>query len=88
MIPSAVVYGSTVLMFGLVSFSGFSIVKRGGLTVRSITIVLTSLIAAFFLSRYATSLSFLSDELKILLAFPISTGAFIAIALELLIPKK
>ena len=88
MIPSAVVYGSTILMFGLVSVSGFSIVKRSGLTVRSIIIVSVSLIVGVLLSRYAGVISFLSDELKMFLAFPVSTGAFSAIALELLVPKE
>lgn len=86
-IPSAVVYGCTILMFGLVSVSGYTIVKKNGLDTRSVVIVSMAILLGLFLSGYSKHFGFLSDELKMFLAFPISTGAFTAIILEFILPK-
>lgn len=86
-IPSPVVYGSTLLMFGLVAFAGLGIIRRNIIATRSISIVGVSLLSGLFLSHFLGSVSFLPDEIKMLLSFPVSTGAFTAIALEMLVPS-
>lgn len=86
-IPSAVVYGSTLLMFGLVALSGFKIISRDGLHKRSIIIACLAITAGLLASGFIEHVPFLSAEIKLLLSFPISTGAFAAILLEFIVPK-
>lgn len=86
-IPSAVVYGSTLLMFGLVALSGFKIISRDGLHKRSIIIACLAITAGLLASGFIEYVPFLSAEIKLLLSFPISTGAFAAILLEFIVPK-
>lgn len=87
-IPSPVVYGTTLLMFGMVALAGVNIVKRGGADMRSVLIVLVSVFMGIFLSVIAKDIPGLSNEIKMFLAFPVSTGAFVAMGLELVFPKS
>ena len=86
-IPGAVIYATTLLMFGMVAFAGINIVKRGGLSVRSVGIVSVAVATGLLLSLVAKTIPGLPDAVTMFLAFPISTGAITAMVLELLWPK-
>ncbi len=88
-IPGAVIYGATLLMFGMVGLAGFSIVKAQPPTGRDWVVVILAIVFG-----YAASLNVhhLSDQLPAavinVIAFPVSTGAMFAIIFEQLIPNN
>ncbi|WP_226662579.1 uracil-xanthine permease family protein [Microbulbifer aggregans] len=82
-IPAALVYGATLLMFFLVLLAGIDIVNAGDNAVKSWPLVITAVIAGVGVSLLARYLPFLPDRLAALLQFPISTGAVIALLIEM-----
>jgi xanthine/uracil permease len=88
-IPGAVIYGATLLMFGMVALAGYSIVKAQPPTRRDWTVVLLAIVFG-----YSTALSaplfadLLSGSVINVIAFPVSTGALFAVIFEQLVPKE
>ena len=87
LLPPAVIYGATLLMFGLVAAAGVNILRNGCAGRRDWLIAACALLGGGVLSQTADSLSFLPQQVRMILQFPVSTGAFIAMALELLLPR-
>lgn len=87
LLPNAVLAGGTLLMFLMVAFAGIDIVRRGATSRRAWFIAIASVGGGVVLSELAGSLSFLHPQLQMLLQFHVSTGAFLAILLELLVPQ-
>ncbi len=81
-IPGIVLYGATILMFLLVLVSGFSIVQANETDDKKWVVVSFSVIAGWFISIGVGSSTFLPIWVSNILAFPISTGALIAILIE------
>lgn len=89
-IPGAVVFGATLLMFGLVAVSGLRVIQAAGPDTRDWVVVAGSLVLGYGIALFADQipgLSALSPELLMILQFPVSTGAMVAVLLELFIPR-
>lgn len=86
LLPNAVLSGGTMLMFLMVAFAGIDIVKRGATSRRAWFIAALSVCGCVLLSEVAVHLDFLHPQLQMLLQFHVSTGAFLAILLELVVP--
>jgi len=86
-IPASVVYGSTLLMFFMVALAGVNLIRKDSPTPRNIAIVSFAVAAGIALSAWIPKQEWIHDYLKMFLAFPVSTGTFIALALELTIPR-
>lgn len=86
-VPAAVVYGSTVLMFGMVALAGVNILQNAGWSSRSLAITLCAIIGGVSLSVAANHIEVFPAQLSMILQFPVSTGAVIAMCLELIIPN-
>ena len=88
LVPGAVLYGATLLMFILVGLAGVSILQHGGADRRAWGIAGLAIAGGWALSQSSGLLSGLPDQLQMMLAFPVSTGAFLAILLEMLVPDS
>ncbi|MEM0955405.1 MAG: solute carrier family 23 protein [Pseudomonadota bacterium] len=86
-LPPAVIYGATLLMFGLVVDAGINILRDGCVGRRDWFIVFTALAGGAVLSQTADQLTALPYQLRMILQFPVSTGALIAMILELIVPR-
>ena len=80
--PGAVLYGATILMFFMVFLSGFNIVSAGEDGVKNWWLVGVAVCSGMLLSVLVPHMGFIPQWLKSLLQFPISTGALIAVLLE------
>ena len=87
LLPPAVIHGATLLMFGLVVDAGINILRHGCTGKRDWLIAACALLGGGALSQAADSLPGLPQQLRMILQFPVSTGAFIAMAMELLLPR-
>ncbi|MEO1116582.1 MAG: solute carrier family 23 protein [Pseudomonadota bacterium] len=87
-LPGAVVSGATLLMFFMVAMSGFHIARADADRKRSRTVVITAVVSGLALGVVGPKLTALPDALRMLVSFPVSSGAFIAMALEVLLPRK
>lgn len=87
-IPSSVIYGSTLLMFMLVGLAGVSILQRGDVGRRGMGIAIISIAGGWGVSLLVPAISLLPDQLAMILQFPVSTGAFIAMFLEYTVNKS
>ncbi|MDA0979336.1 MAG: xanthine/uracil permease, partial [Proteobacteria bacterium] len=87
-IPSVVVFGATLLMFMLVAFSGFRVVELSHPGARDWAVVVGALVLGYVVSIYIDRAAFLSSEVIMVLQFPVSTGAMLAIILEFLVPGR
>ncbi len=86
LLPNAVLAGGTLLMFLMVAFAGIDIIRRGAASKRAWCIAIASVAGGVLLGEVAPHMGFLHPQLQMLLQFHVSTGAFLAMALELLLP--
>jgi len=86
-IPSEVIFGATLLMFMLVAFSGFRVVEMAHPKARDWTVVALAIVLGYVISMYIDRVPNVSPEIIILLQFPVSTGALVALILEFVIPS-
>ncbi len=88
-IPGAVIYGATLLMFGLVGLAGVNIVKAQPPASRDWVIVGLAIVLGYGTSLAAPQFGeVLPLGVINVISFPVSTGALYAVLLELLIPRK
>lgn len=87
-IPSVVIFGATLLMFMLVALSGFRVVELSNPRPRDWTVVALAIVSGYGLSAYADRITFFTEEVTMVLQFPVSTGAMLAILIEFLIPGR
>ncbi len=87
-LPGAVVGGATLLMFIMVALSGVQIAREAEDRRRTIVIVAVSVVAGLALGVVGPRLTMLPEALRMLVSFPVSSGAFIAMGLELALPRK
>ena len=87
-IPPSVIYGSTLLMFSLVIFAGLNILRSSDIGTRGVLISSVSIILGWLISSSVDNFEFLPETLNMLLGFPVSTTAFIAMLMELTLPKS
>lgn len=86
-VPGAVLYGSTLLMFSMVVISGVGILAQSSSKTRDWSIAVAAIVGGWLISYSSNVAPSLPDQLKMILQFPVSTGAFLAMFLELVIPK-
>jgi len=82
--PEAVLHGATLLMFAMVGYSGFRIVQTGSPGRQDWTLVAVSAIGGLFISVFIGHVSFLPPGLVTVMQFPVTTGAFIALCIEII----
>lgn len=87
LLPNAVLTGGTLLMFLMVAFAGIDIVRRNATSLRASFIAVSSVAGGVLIGEVSGELDFLHPQLQMLLQFHVSTAAFLAIALELLVPS-
>ena len=87
-VPGAVIYGSTLLMFMLVGLAGFAILKGGKVGRRGQGIAAVSILGGWGISFLVPHMSYLPGQVSMILQFPVSTGAFLAMFLELVVQKS
>ena len=80
--------GSTLLMFSLVIFAGLNILKSSDIGKRGVLISCVSIICGWLISSNVDNLESLPETLMMLLSFPVSTTAFIAMLMELTLPNS
>lgn len=81
-IPDAVLYGASLLLFAMVGLAGFRIVATGDANKSDWLLVGSSAILGWLLSMFAGNLGFLPEEVVTVIQFPVTTGALIALLLE------
>ncbi len=86
-IPSEVIFGATLLMFMLVAFSGFRVVEMAHPKARDWSVVALAIVLGYVISMSIDLVPNVSPEIVILLQFPVSTGALVALILEFVIPS-
>lgn len=82
-IPDAVLYGATLLLFAMVGWAGIRIVNTGNPGITDWLIVSVSIAIGWLLSVSVASFGFLPEGLVTVLQFPVTTGALIALLIEL-----
>ena len=87
LMPGAVLYGATLLMFFMVFLSGISIVNSGAQKSRRWGVVITAVGCGLLLSFCVPYLDFIPSWLVTFLTFPVSTGAVIALVVEIVMCK-
>ncbi len=85
-LPGAVLYGATLLMFLMVGVSGYRIVAERAAGRRDWLIVVAAIIGGLACGALVPKISGLPPAVANVLGFPVSSGAFIALILELCIP--
>lgn len=86
LMPKALLYGATGLMFALISVSGFRIIKVSKHARRSWGIAGIATFFALGLSFMTSHMNGLHPQLQLLLGFPVAMGTLMAIILELVLP--
>jgi xanthine/uracil permease len=86
-IPAVAVFGATLLLFIMVAVAGIQLVLSGGFDVRSGVIVAVSVTGGYIVSEWVPQVAWVPQALQAVLGFPVSTGAFIAVLLELVWPS-
>ena len=87
-LPGAVVSGATLLMFVMVAISGLHIARGDRERRRSARIVPAAVIGGLVLGVVGPRVPMLPDALRMLVSFPVSSGAFIAMGLEIVLPRE
>lgn len=85
--PAAVLFGATLLMFAMVGLSGLRVVLLGQPRRRDWLVVGIAMAGAYLIPALAAAIPALPEPLRILLQFPVSTGAFMAVLAELVLPR-
>ena len=85
MIPGGVVHGATGFLFALIAYTGWTISRdRAQTGVRTLIIASTCSLGLMAIPGFLGSLQIsIPTYLSILLGFPVATGTFIAIALQI-----
>ncbi len=86
-LPGAALYGATLLMFLMVGISGYKIVAERAAGLRDWIVVAISVAGGLACGWIVPQLG-LPEALASVLSFPVSSGAFIALVLELSVPKS
>ncbi|NQY02106.1 MAG: purine/pyrimidine permease [Halieaceae bacterium] len=87
-LPKGVLYGATGLMFALVAWSGLQIILNAEPGKRTWLICSLAMAGGLLAAQAPALLPNLSPTLAMLLGFPVSSTTFLAIFLELLIPRS
>lgn len=87
-IPGVVIYGATLLMFVLVGISGFRVIQDSHPNRRDYLVVVFAILLGYLVSSFIDQVPGLPAEVVTILQFPVSTGAMLAIVLELIIPGR
>ena len=82
LIPDAVLYGATLLLFGMVGYAGIRIVGAGSGQRDDWLLVGCSVAIGWWLSIYINVFDFLPPGVITVIQFPVTTGTFIAIFVE------
>lgn len=86
--PSPVLGGATIALFGMVATSGMKIVTKNGLTDRKIFILSIALSFGLGVTFRPDVVAQLPEVISTVLSSGITVGAIIAIGLNLLLPEK
>jgi NCS2 family nucleobase:cation symporter-2/xanthine permease XanP len=86
-LPEAVLYGSTLLLFLMVARAGWGLLAGGAIGRRGWCIAAGAAIGGWALAEI-TARAGLEGPAVLFLQFPVSNGAFLAMALELLVPRR
>lgn len=84
--PEPVLYGGTLLMFIMVGYAGYRLITDAGPRGRDWFIVGAAIIGGLALGRFGPMLDGLPQTVINVLSFPVSSGAFLAMLLEMLVP--
>ena len=84
LMPGAVLYGATLLMFIMVFISGISIVNSATDEDRNWGLVFTAVTSGLLLAFSVPHVDFIPPWLATFLTFPVSTGATIALIIEVI----
>ena len=87
-VPGAVVYGATLLMFFLVAVSGYRVIEMSNPSKRDYAVVGLAIALGYLVAGFVDRVPGLSPEAIMVLQFPVSTGAMLAILIELVIPGR
>ena len=88
LMPGAVLYGATLLMFFMVFLSGIAIVNSGAQKNRRWGVVIAAVACGLLLSFAIPYIDFIPSWLATFLTFPVSTGAVIALMVEVVTLKR
>lgn len=86
-LPGAVIAGATLLMFIMVTASGWHIVTGAKPASRDWLIVAIAIVSGLALAQIAPLLDVLPAPVASVIGFPVSSGAFVAMLLELTLPR-
>lgn len=86
--PGSVLYGATLLMFFMVFLSGIAIVNSGVGKGRQWSVVIAAVVCGLLLSFSVPYMDFMPPWLATFLTFPVSTGAVIALTIEIFMLKR
>jgi xanthine permease XanP len=81
-IPDAVLYGATLLLFSMVGLAGIRIVRTGNADTGDWLLVGASVVLGWLLSLFVENFEFLPQGVVTVIQFPVTTGALIALLLE------
>jgi NCS2 family nucleobase:cation symporter-2/xanthine permease XanP len=81
--PEAILHGATLLMFSLVGLAGFRIVRTGSPERADWVVVGIAVVGGWLGSLAVGHMSFLPPAFVTVVEFPVTTGAFIALVIEL-----
>lgn len=80
--PEAVLHGATLLMFAMVAYSGYRIVRTGSPRKQDWFLVAVAVTGGLIIAVLVGHADFLPDDLVTVMQFPVTTGAFIAVCIE------
>ena len=86
--PGAVLYGATLLLFLMVAYAGYRLLVDHGAGRRDWIIVGVAIAGGLLLGRYGNTLDGLPESVINVISFPVSSGAFIAMLLEVTLPQS
>ncbi len=85
--PQPVLYGATLIMFGMVAYAGWRIVVSGPIVSRDYWVVGIGVAGGYLLASAVGTFTWLPRSVQMTLQFPASTGAMVALVAELILPK-
>ncbi|KGE04332.1 uracil-xanthine permease family protein [Pseudohaliea rubra] len=85
-LPAAVLYGCTLLLFLMVARAGWGLLAGGAIGRRGWAIAMISAVGGWLLAEVTARAGF-GGAGALFLQFPVSNGAFLAMALELAVPR-
>ena len=86
-LPGSVLYGATLLMFIMVGISGYQIVRTNNPGRRDWFVVCAAIASGLALSATGDTFSALPPSVINVIQFPVSSGAFVAMLLEVVVPR-